>query len=122
MRRAFILMLGCLLLAGCATRTGDKPPSPVVKSGGVIPSPFAVVGHVLDVDANTGNIIIDVAPYTVLPADFSGKIMLTRTEADLRPTAKLEASPYLRGHILGAHLLAGRPNIGDEVVLPPAER
>ncbi len=121
MRRAFILMPGCLLLAGCATRTGSKPPASA-KPAAVIPSPFAVVGHVLDVDASTGNVIIDVAPYAVMPADFSGKIMLTRTEADLRPTAKLEASPYLRGHILGAHLLAGRPNIGDEVVLPPATR
>jgi len=122
MSRAFILMLGCLLLAGCATRTVGKPPAPTVKAGAVAPSPFWVVGHVLDVDATTGNVIIDVAPYAVLPADFSGKIMLTRAEADLRPTAKLQASPYLRGHILGAQLLAGRPNPGDEVVIPPATR
>jgi len=121
MRRAFILTLGCLLLAGCATGTGGKKQPAPAKASTVIPSPFVVVGHVLDVDAATGNVIIDVAPYAVLPADFSGKIMLTRTE-DLRPTAKIEASPYLRGHILGAHLLAGRPGIGDEVVIPPATR
>jgi len=120
MRRAFILMLGCLLLAGCATRTGGKTHAPA-KAAPVSPSPFAVVGHVLDVDATTGNVIIDVGPYTVLPADFAGKIMLARTE-DLRPTAKLEASSYLRGHMLGARLLAGRPGIGDEVVIPPTTR
>lgn len=117
MRRAFILGLGCLLLAGCAAGGGRKP-SPA-KASSVSPSPFTVVGHVIAVDAATRNVIIDVAPYAVLPPDFSGKIMLARTE-DLQPTARLQASPYLRGHILGARLLAGRPNAGDEVVFPPA--
>jgi hypothetical protein len=123
MRRAFIITLtGCLLLAGCATGGGRKPPAATAqKSKAITPSPFTVIGHVLNVDASTGNVIIDVSPYTVLPLGFSDLIMITRTQ-DLRPTSKLHASPYLRGHILGAKLLAGRPNEGDEVVIPPATR
>ncbi len=123
MRRAFILTLaGCILLAGCTTGGGRKPPAATPKKpDAVTPSPFTVIGHVLNFDASTGNVIIDVAPYTVLPLGFSDLIMVTRTQ-DLRPTSKLHASPYLRGHILGAKLLAGRPNEGDEVVIPPATR
>lgn len=120
MRRAFILVLGCLLLAGCATRTKTKA-SPPAKAAIIAPSPFVVVGHVISVDMATRNVIIDVAPFTVLPLGFSGRIMLARSE-DLRPTAKLQASPYLRGHILGASLLAGHPHEGDEVVFPPPTR
>ena len=121
MRRAFILGLGCLLLAGCAHGGGRKPAAAAPKPSAITPSPFAVVGHVISADAGTGNVIIDVAPYAVLPPDFAGKIMLARTD-ELRPTANLQASPYLRGHILGARLLAGRPNPGDEVVIPPLTR
>ena len=122
MGRVFILGLGCLLLAGCSTGGGRKPAAVAPsKPESVTPSPFAAVGHVISVDAGTGNVIIDVASYAVLPPDFVGKIMLARTD-ELRPTAKLQASPYLRGHILGAKILAGQPNAGDEVVIPPATR
>ena len=120
MRRAFILGLG-LLLAGCVHGGGRKPPAAASKPAAIAPSPFTLVGHVMSVDADAGNVIIDIAPYAVLPPDFAGKIMLARTD-ELRPTAKLQASPYLRGHILGARLLAGRPNPGDEVVIPPSTR
>lgn len=121
MRRAPTFALFCLLLAGCATGGGRKPAESTTKAGAIAPSPFVVVGHVLAVDFSTMNVVIDVAPYAVLPFDFDGKILLARTE-DLRPTAKLQASPYLRGHTLGARLLAGRPNAGDEVVIPPTSR
>ncbi len=122
MRRAFIVTLvGCLLLAGCATGSGRKRDAATKKTDTLAQSPFSVVGHVLTVDAKTGNVIIDVAPYALLPLNFSGLIMVTRTQ-DLRPTSKLEASPYQRGHMLGAKLLAGRPSEGDEVVIPPAAR
>ncbi len=120
MHRAFLLALVCLLPAGCATSGGHKP-SADAKSDALTPSPFVVVGHVLAFDPSTANVIIDVAPYAVLPLGFDGLNMLARTD-DLQPTAKLQASAYLRGHTLGARLLAGRPNIGDEVVIPPATR
>ncbi|HTJ77754.1 MAG TPA: hypothetical protein VL357_02055 [Rariglobus sp.] len=120
MRRAFILILGCTLLAGCATSGGHKTQA-APKAAALEPSPFAVVGHVISADLGVGNIIIDVSPYAVLPLGYDGMIMFARTD-DLHPTAKLQASHYLRGHILGARLLAGRPNIGDEVVIPPATR
>lgn len=122
MRRAFIFTsAGCLLLVGCATGGVGKRDPATKKTDTLAPSPFSVVGHVLTVDAKTGNVIIDVAPYTILPLNFPGLILVTRTQ-DLRPTSKLEASPYLRGHILGAKLLAGRPNEGDEVAIPPDTR
>jgi len=120
MRRALILTLGCALLVGCVTDAGHKTPA-APKAGALEPSPFTVVGHVIAVDMSVGNVIIDVAPFAVLPLGYDGIAMIARTD-DLRPTAKLEASSYLRGHTLGARLLAGRPNIGDEVVIPPSTR
>ena len=122
MHRAFLLALVCLLPAGCATSGGHKASAAATaKADALTPSPFVVVGHVLAFDASTGNVIIDVAPYAVLPLGFDGLTLLARTD-DLQPTAKLQASAYLRGHTLGARLLAGLPAIGDEVVSPPAAR
>jgi len=119
MRRALIILLGCALLAGCASGGGRKPAAP--RADALAPSPFTVVGHVIAVDLGVRNVVIDVAPYAALPFNFDGMIMVARTE-NLQPTAKLQASHYLRGRILGARLLAGRPNIGDEVVITPPAR
>jgi hypothetical protein len=119
MRRAFTFALCVLTLAGCATHRGRTPATAAGHADAPAPSPMQVVGHVIAVDPRTLDVIVDVAPYAVLPTDFERRILLTRTE-DLQPTARLQASPYLRGHTLGTRLLIGRPNVGDEVVLPPA--
>ncbi|MDF3059051.1 MAG: hypothetical protein K0R17_3266 [Rariglobus sp.] len=126
MRRAFTFALCSLLLAGCSSR-GSKT---VAKDGGgtsappgsqathTVPGPVQVVGRVIAVDLRTLSVIIELAPYATLPADFSGRILMTRLD-DLRPTARLQASSYLRGRTLGARLMAGQPQIGNEVVFVP---
>jgi len=125
MRRAFILALCCLLAAGCASR-GNKSAAgsaggagPAVQPAATVPGPVQIVGRVLAVDLRTLAVIVELAPYAVLPADFNGRILISRQD-NLRPTARLQASPYLRGRTLGTRLQAGRPQVGDEVVFAPS--
>lgn len=125
LRRAITVALCCLLVAGCATTRGTKVPKSGGSSGAasadanrVAPGPSQVVGRVIAVDYRALTAIIELGPYTVMPARFDGRVMLSRTN-DLQPTARLEASRYLRGRTLGARIVTGRPRIDDEVVFPP---
>ena len=127
MRRAFILALCCLLFAGCATRgskstaggggeTGKSPES--TDANRTVPGPVQVLGRVIAVDMRTLSVIVDLAPYVVLPPDYATRTLVSRRD-DLQPTARLQSSPYLRGRTLGTRLIAGQPQVGDEVVFPP---
>jgi hypothetical protein len=125
MRRALSLALCSLLIAGCATRGskpaskgGDSPISPA-QTEQTVPGPVQVVGRVVAVDLRSLTVMIELAPFAVLPSDFSGRTLVSRQD-DLRPTARLQASAYLRGRILGARLQAGKSQIGDEVVFAPS--
>jgi hypothetical protein len=122
MRRAFLLALCPLLLAGCAT-TGSKPavaPSPAdAHSSAIVPSPSRVVGRIISVDMRELAVIIEIPPFEAAPPDFKGRVLISRMD-DLHPTARMQASPYLSGRILAARLVAGRPQVGDEVVFAPA--
>lgn len=124
MRRAFILALCSLLAAGCSSRGKSSSkggaanePSPH-GSTQTVPGPVQVVGRIIAVDLRSLAVIIELAPFANPPADFNGRILISRMD-DLRPTARLQASPYLRGRTLGARLLAGQPQVGDEVVIAP---
>jgi len=124
MRRASILALCSLLLAGCASRSPrsgatDKDASPSAQPERTLPGPAQVIGRVIAVDPRTLFVMIEVAPYAIVPANFNERMLISRLP-NLTPTARLQASAYLRGHILGARVLAGRPQVGDEVVFPPA--
>ncbi len=126
MRRAFLLALCSLLIAGCAThgtkstaKGGDGNASSAhPQAARTVSGPVQVVGRVIAVDLRSLTAIIEVAPYAVIPVNFSTRILISRQD-DLQPTARLQASPYLRGRTLGARLLAGRPQVGDEVVFAP---
>ena len=126
MRRAFTLALCCLLFAGCATRGsksskgGSDSPKPDASADAArtVTSPVQVVGRVIVVDMRTLSVIIDLAPYVILPSDFATRQLVSRRD-DLQPTARLQSSPYLRGRTLGTRLIAGQPQVGDEVVFPP---
>ena len=122
MQRAFTLALCTLLTAGCTTG-GPKQKVEAgresVKTSATVPSPAQVVGRIIAVDMVELAVIIEIPPYEVLPSDYNGRILISRMD-DLRPTARMQASPYLRGRTLAARLLAGRPQIGDEVVFTPA--
>lgn len=123
MRRALIPALCTLLTAGCSTPQGTpaetSPPSDSPVSSTTLPPPVQVVGRVIAVDMRELAVVVEVPPYETLPLDYSGRILISRSD-DLRPTARLQASPYLRGRTLGARLLAGRAQIGEEVVFAPA--
>ena len=132
MRRALPFAV-CLLLAGCTTarRPAGGPPPPAATSSPrpvratglppptLQPSLMQLVGRVLAVDATTGTVIVDVYPFADFPPGPPGRVLVTRT-ADLKPTGRLDTSAYQRGQILGTHLHDGQPQVGDEVVLPPA--
>jgi len=128
MRRASIFALCCLLIAGCATRGpkpapkkgGDSHPAQPAQPAHTVPGPVQVVGRIIAIDPRTLTVVIELSPYAVMPSDFNGRILISRQD-DLRPTARLQASPYLRGRTLGARLLAGQAQVGDEVVFAPLE-
>lgn len=130
MRRASTLALCSLLIAGCATRGSksstaggdgekDKPTATsAAATGPVTPGPVQVLGRVIAVDQRTLSVIVDLAPYVVLPSDFATRQLIARRD-DLQPTARLQSSAYLRGRTLGTRLIAGQPQVGDEVVFLP---
>ncbi len=129
MRRASILALCSLLIAGCATRGSkssaagsdgekDKPTATPAAAGPVTPGPVQVLGRVIAVDQRTLSVIVEVGPYVELPFDFTTRQLIARRD-DLQPTARLQSSPYLRGRTLGTRLIAGQPQVGDEVVFLP---
>ncbi len=122
MRRGLIFAFG-LALAGCAGAARHAvpppPPAPVAPASLLQPSPLPPVGRVLAVDGAVGTVIVDVAPDAALPADLTGRMLLARNPGDLHPSARLQASAYLRGRTLGTRLVEGRPAVGDEVVLAP---
>ncbi|HSI07766.1 MAG: hypothetical protein ACAH89_01135 [Rariglobus sp.] len=129
MRRASTLALCSLLIAGCATRGSksstsggiaekDKPTATPAAAGPVTPGPVQVLGRVIAVDQRTLSVIVELGPYVELPADFATRPLIARRD-DLQPTARLQSSPYLRGRTLGTRLVAGQPQVGDEVIFPP---
>ena len=126
MRRAFIFALCSLLIAGCSTRgakpaaahTGATPAQPV-QTARMVPGPVQVVGRIIAIDMRSLTVVVELASHVVMPPDYSGRILISRRD-DLQPTARLQASPYLRGRTLGTRLLAGKPQINDEVVFAPA--
>lgn len=129
MQRAPTLALCSLLIAGCATRgsksstaggtaENGKPAATTASSGAVTPGPVQVLGRVIAVDQRTLSVIVELGPYVELPFDFTTRQLIARRD-DLQPTARLQSSPYLRGRTLGTRLIAGHPQVGDEVVFPP---
>ncbi len=86
------------------------------------PSLFVPVGRVLAVDEKAQTAIIELSPYATFSADLDGQTLYAR-DRELRPVARLQATPNLRGLILGVRSVEGRPAVGDEVVVsapPPA--
>ena len=123
MLRACALALGCLLLAGCAS-LGRKAPADIATGAKVNAMTMAfssslVVGRVIAIEPSSKSVLVEVRAFTVLPPDFATRILISRTD-DLRPTARLQSSSYLRGRILGTRLIAGAPHVGDEVMCAPS--
>ncbi len=91
-------------------RADPSPSTPLLQ-----PSPNHLVGRILAFDAARGFAIVDLANGAPAAAMVDGAELIARTD-DLRETARLRVSRYLRGHTLGATLVSGQPSPGDEVV------
>jgi len=95
--------------AAAARNASPLPP------GALVPSPRLIIGRVLVLDRARGFAFVDLAADPPADAVADGAELMTRT-AGLRETARLRASPYLRGRTLGAKIVSGQPSPGDEVV------
>jgi len=89
---------------------------PALPSAALQPSPHKLVGRVLAVDATRGFAFVDLttAPPAIALAD--GAELIVRTD-DLRETARLRTSRYVRGRTLGTTITSGQPVPGNEVVI-----
>ncbi len=91
-------------------RPGDRLPPDALQ-----PSPNLLVGRVLAVDLPNSFVIVDLAGEPPAAALTDGTELITRTD-DLRETARVRVSRYVRGRTLGTTLISGRPSPRDEVV------
>jgi hypothetical protein len=97
-------------------RRGDPPPPPPpLPPDALRTSPHRLVGRVLAVDHARDLAIIDLAAESPQAALQAGAEIIARTD-DLRETARLRVSRYVRVRTLGAQIVSGQPAIGDEVV------
>ncbi len=115
--RLLLPLAAIFICAACAHR-GAKPPetSPaVLAAGALLPSPRLIVGRVIAVDRAQGFAILETASDAPAAALADGTELIVRT-LDLRETARLRSSRYLRGRTLGTKIIAGQPAPGDEVV------
>ncbi|MEO6245049.1 MAG: hypothetical protein ABIQ12_06405 [Opitutaceae bacterium] len=112
--RALLLLASALFLTGCATQ-GPNPKPAVLADGALLPSPRLIVGRVIAVDPANGFAFLEVSGDAPADALAAGAELITRT-LELRETARLRASRYLRGRTLGTGIISGQPTPGDEVV------
>ena len=115
-RPALILLLAALFLLGGCSGTFRDPAPPLPPREPLNPSPRLVVGRIIAVDAGRGFTVIELAGDAPRAALAEGEELLARSFGDLRETATLLASRYVRGRTLGTTVKSGRPSPGDEVV------
>lgn len=95
---------------------GDPPtPPPPLPPDALRTSPHRLVGRVLSVDRARGFAIVALASEPAAAALLPGVELIARTD-DLRATARLQVSRYVRTRTLGALIVSGQPAINDEVV------
>ncbi len=90
-------------------------PAPLVPADALVPSPRLSVGRITAIDAVQGFAFIELAADAPTAALTAGTELIART-LELRETARLRASAYVRGRTFGTTILAGQPSAGDEVV------
>lgn len=72
------------------------------------------LGEIIFVSLEDAHVVIRTDPDVRIPA--SGMIVVRR--ADFQPTAVLELVGVQEGSAVGAHILFGQPQVGEEVVAP----
>ena len=95
--------------------TPHSPPAGAPVPDALQPSPNRLVGSIFAVDAARGFAFIDLTDGPPPAALVENAELIVRT-ADLRETARLRVSRYLRGRTLGTRIISGQPSPGDEVV------
>jgi hypothetical protein len=110
------LLAASLMAAGCVTPTATGPtPERLTGEHDPLALPAtSAIGTVIFVDPIDGFAIIQVrsASTRITP------ILVTRNET-LVETARLDPTRFQRGRTLGTQILAGLPNVGDEVYASP---
>lgn len=125
-------------VGGCRTAAVTRPPtaaSPSVPEPGprtplasapssqpftlsadaLLPSPRLIVGRVVAVEPERGFVFVALAPDAPAAALEPDSVLLVRT-VDLKETARVRVSPYLRSRTLGTRIVSGQASSGDEVV------
>jgi hypothetical protein len=104
--------------AGCRNLFSGPPPAapaPVLAAGALLPSPRLIIGRIVAVNETQRLAFIELAADAPNAALIAGTELTART-LDLRNTARLEVSAYVRGRTLGTKIVGGQPSPGDEVV------
>lgn len=95
-------------------RSAKSAAAPVL-SGAIAPSPRLIVGRIVAVDVPRGLAFVELIGDAPTAATAPSTELIART-LDLRETASLRTSRYLRGRTLGTTIVAGKPSLDDEVV------
>ncbi len=99
--------------AAASSRERERVDSP--GPAALRPSANKLVGRVLAVDLVRGFAFVNLAAEPPAAALTAGAELIVRTD-DLRETARLRTSRYVRGRTLGANIVSGQPTLDDEVV------
>ena len=117
--RLLTLLAVIFLLGSCryfeSRPAPAKSPPVAIPAGALIPSPRLIVGRVIAIDAEHRFAFVELATDAPAGATADGTELIART-LELRETARLHASRYVRGRTLGTNIVAGQPSPGDEVV------
>lgn len=117
------LASAALLATGCSSKTtraatgeeNGNAPKPARYSAAM----STELGRVISYDPAAANVIIEFSSFASPPADLAGKALIARNPDTLAPTARLVSASHRTGRVFGAHVIAGQPAPGDEVVIPP---
>jgi hypothetical protein len=114
-----LLLLTALVLvpgfSACRWRGSPSSAPSAATVEPLVPSPRLVLGRIIAVDPTRGLAHVELAADAAPAALAEGTELIARTD-DLRETARLKASRYLRGRTLGTTIARGHPAPGNEVV------
>ncbi|MBI5690825.1 MAG: hypothetical protein HZC55_12115 [Verrucomicrobia bacterium] len=118
MRTTVLLLVLTVLMgatAGCLRFRALRTPHPAAPAEPLAPSPRLIVGRIIAVDPERPFAFVALGADAPPAATAEGTELSSRSP-ELRHTAHLRASRYVRGRTLGVTIVEGRPSPGDEVV------